>query len=192
MVKMNFWIECWNILKFKSYGPVQFPLLSNVLQSGMKTYCFGIKVERLKYTFPQPTWFVDESIISLVFIWIKTFSIYIVEMFCTPQHWKLADFQNLLRLAGIEEVLKKESWRRPIRESGRCFSQLFQPSPSSQELEAWATQGHSDQDTGMLCHIDLGVSKTSCFGSISTWDMNWMSRIKSWTDILWGEGGQSS
>ena len=192
MVKMNFWIGCWNILKFKSYGPVQFPLLSNVLQSGMKTYCFGIKVERLKYTFPQPTWFVDESIISLVFIWIKTFSIYIVEMFCTPQHWKLADFQNLLWLAGIEEVLKKESWRRPIRESGRCFSQLFQPSPSSQELEAWATQGHSDQDTGMLCHIDLGVSKTSCFGSISTWDMNWMSRIKSWTDILWGEGGQSS
>ena len=158
----------------------------------MKTNCFGIKVQRIKYTFPQPTWFVDESIISLVFIWIKTFSIYIVKMFCAPQHWKLADFQNLLWLAGIEEVLKKESWRRPIRESGRCFSQLFQPSPSSQELEAWATQGHSDQDTGMLCHRDLGVKKRSCFGSISTWDMNWMSRIKSWTDILWGEGGQSS
>ena len=39
---------------------------------------------------------------------------------------------------------------------------LFQPSPSSQELEASATQGHSDQDTGILCHIDLCLKQALC------------------------------
>ena len=107
--------------------------------------------------------------------------------FSAPQHWKLTDLQNLLWLSRIEEILKRESWRM---ESEKLESRdlLFQPSPSSQELGASATQGHSVQDTGMF-FIDLCLKQPDVCLSISTWDMNWMSRIKSWTDILWGREG---
>ena len=44
------------------------------------------------------------------------------------------------------------------------LSQLFQPSPCSQELEAWATQGHSDQDTGM-CH-SFGVKSVTILATL--------------------------
>ena len=75
-----------------------------------------------------------------------------VEMVLAPQHRELADFQNLLWLPRIKQVLEKKT--EEILGKGICrtgdFS--FQPSPCSQVLEAWATQGHSAQDTeGMFC-----------------------------------------
>ena len=44
------------------------------------------------------------------------------------------------------------------------LSQLFQPSPCSQELAASATQGHSDQDTGM-CH-SFGVKSVTILATL--------------------------
>ena len=44
------------------------------------------------------------------------------------------------------------------------LSQLFQPSPCSQELAASATQGHSDQDTGM-CH-SFGVKSATILATL--------------------------
>ena len=53
---IELYLKLYNLLtEFKNYGPVQFPLLSNVLQSSRKTYFFHIKVQELDYTFPQST-----------------------------------------------------------------------------------------------------------------------------------------